>query len=244
METEVKRYARAIQTTESIDAKIKHNVTVTVNRYTTDSSGVIVSTPAHLREPLPFHLFGEFDRQGGYAIADLLTIHKQPLFSTYVAGLNTPLFYFSGGIAEIGNYIRKGDIVFVYVDDLHSPNYFTFIVLSAPNVTAGLSSLVSQTHTTQLDSRVWGVFTVDNFKYSWQNDAQLSNEIKFINTHFDGTWKVNSISPLTERYQNQRAGVDTLIIPVRLLINQYVGISHAINYDTPYLQFNFNILGQ
>lgn len=235
---------RAIQTLETVDAKNKRTISATISRYTTDSNGVVLAggaIPASEKKPFPFHLFGDFDRVSGYAIADNL-VNKQfntLLFGVYVWGVNTPLFYFTGGIATINNYMKKGDIVFIYVDDLQAPNYFTFIVISANQ--GGFASMVAQSNISQLDaSGNWGVFQLDGLKYTWTNDDQLQHPVYLIRTYPNGSNVSNPINP--QAYynpQDQKNNVHTTILPITAIVNQYFGITGFLDYNNPVLNLVF-----
>lgn len=217
---------------EKIPLKISLNVNV--KRYTTDSNGTILpdaSIPQSEKKPFPFHTFGKFDMNGGYNIADSIVseVYDTKLFGVYVWGVGTPLFFFSP-FATINSAMRKGDLVFIYVDDFDSPNYFTFVIAQAQ--TGSFASIISQT-----ESKT--VF-VQNVKYTWQNDLQLSQNLYVIKTKSNNAFGVDTISPAAY-YVPEQKSVQTTLIPLRLDINRFVGISSFLEYQNPLLNLSFEL---
>ncbi len=96
---------------QTVNAIKKFSLNLNVKRFTTDANGAILADaaiPASEKKPFPFHLFGNFDMQGGYNIADsaMSEVHSTKLFSMYIAGIGTQLFFFNP-LATINNEIKK-----------------------------------------------------------------------------------------------------------------------------------------
>lgn len=222
----------------------KFTLAINIKRYTTDSNGVILAdaaVPASQKKAFPFHLFGEFDRQSGYAVADQIASERAEsiLFGVYVWGNNTPLFYFNP-LSDVNTKFKKGDVLFVYVDDLNAPNYFTFIVVSSQ--VGGYASLVSQSNISQIDDNgAWGVFKFFELQYTWVNDEQLANPIYQINTRFNSAFKYDVFDPLAFRYIQQKTDVRTLVMPIEMLLNQYIGLTSFLAFENSLLSLSFNL---
>jgi hypothetical protein len=220
------------------------SITLNIRRYTTDANGTVLDDlmiPDSEKKPYPVHLFGEFDRQGGYAIADLEIGQRYNtlLFGVYVWGVGTPTLFFNP-LANINRRFRKGDIVFVYVDDLDTPNYFTFIQVQSTQ--GGAASILSQSNITQLDSAApWGVFKINGFKYAWLDDEQLNYALFKIVTKQNAAFVSDSIDPQTYRSAKQKPSVKIIDIPDNIVLNQYEGISTFIPYENSLLTLTFDI---
>lgn len=237
---------RIVQKTELLQVPACRKLTIQANvtRYTCNSLGQVLddaSVPVADRKPYPFHLFGQFDRAGGYAIADSLMAprYRTKLFSVFVAGNGMPLFWFNP-VSDIQTKLTKGDIVFVYVDDLTSPNILTFIVVSAAS--GGFASLVDQSNVAQLSAHGWGAFRFDAIDYTWENDAQLRQPLMLVETKFDGDYSGDLINPLQYRDpQYERENLRTIRIPLKMLVNQYAGLSSWLDFQNPRLQLLFEL---
>lgn len=226
---------------ETRPAVKKIPLNIFVKRYTTDGTGQILATPAipaSMQGAFAFHAFGEFDRQGGFQIADKVTnVNGSILFSTYVYGLNTPLFFFSP-LANINAQFKKGDIIHVYVDNINAPNYFTFVVISTTS--GGYASLVSQSNITQIDDNgPWGVFKCDEIKFTWYNDEQLNYPLVTIQSYYNGNYKSDSFDPSSYYSTMQKPDLKTVYIPVKMLVNQYAGLSGYIPLENSVLNLEF-----
>lgn len=226
-----------------VQAKKKFNLNVNVKRYTTDANGTVLddaAVPANMQKAFPFHMFGEYDKNGGYAIADkiLSQLDRTLLFGVYTWGLNTPLFPFNA-LATINNYLKKGDIIFVYVDDLNNPTIFSFVVLTTEQGAYG--SLVSQLNTTQLDSSRWGAFKIFDVEYTCINETQFDQPIYMIETRFDGSFRSDSIQPLAYYHPEYKTGVNKIIIPMDAIANQFFGFSSLMSFTNSLLNLSFTV---
>lgn len=244
MNDEIRVIKKNVAPLESRNALRKFTLALNIKRYTTDSNGAILdnaAVPASEQKAFPFHLFGEFDRQSGYAIADTIAREKSNtnLFGVYVVGISTPLFYFNP-IATVNNQLKKGDVVFIYVDDVTAPNIFTFIVVSAQQ--GGYASLAAQSNVSQIDDNGhWGVFKFFDVRYAWFDDEQLSNPIFLVQTKFNSAFKYDTIDPLAYRYIQQKTDVRVLAIPLEVTLNQYIGLTSFIAFENSVLNLSFNL---
>jgi len=244
METKNKIITKNVARLDSRAALRRFSLSINVRRFTCDSNGVLLANaavPASEQKAFPFHLFGEFDRQGGYAIADMIAKEKANtiLFSVYVWGMNTPLFFFNP-LATINNKLKKGDVVFVYVDDLTAPNTFTFIVVSAQQ--GSYASLTSQSNISQIDDNgAWGAFKFFDVKYTWVNDEQVYQPVYSIQTRFNSAYKSDTFDPAAFLYTEQKQDVRTLVLPIEIILNQYIGLTSFLAFENELLNLSFNL---
>lgn len=222
----------------------KLSLSVNIRRYTTDTNGTILddaTIPDSEKKPFPFHLFGHFDRESGYALADLATrhVHNTLLFTVFTWGVGLPLMYFNP-LANINQNFRKGDVIFCYVDDLISPNVFTWVHVQA--TIGGYNSLISQTNISQLDDvGPWGAFMNNKIDYKWQHDEQLNQPFMWIISDYRAGYKQDSLS--VESYVDpvvNQSDVKKAIIPLEFIANQYFGITTWLAYENPLLNLNFS----
>jgi hypothetical protein len=223
----------------------KISLSVNVRRYTTDVNGAILNDaaiPESEKKPFPFHLFGDFDRQSGYAIADLdmRNVHNTILFTVFTWGVGMPLLYFNP-LAQVNKLFKKGDVIFCYVDNLEAPSYFTWIHIQS--IIGGFASVVSQTNISQLDNvGPWGAFMNNRIDYKWMHDEQLNQPVKWIIAEPNAAYKSDSLAP--EAYwipQVDKSDIKKVIIPLEFICNQYFGLSTWLAYENPLLNLNFSL---
>lgn len=225
---------------EQKNALKKFSVQTSVKRYTTDVNGVIQNIiPAVAQIPFPFHLFGAWDKNGGYNIANLVTNkYDTKLLAVYTYGVNTP-FFFANPFANINSVLKFGDIIFMYVDDYIAPTFYTYVIISARQ--GGYASYVDQSNISQIDDNgAWGVFKIFDFTMHWNDDEQLNYPFFKIKTRFDGQYKYDTHDPLENRNAYQRENVKVIRIPCEVVLNQFIGISGFIPYENNYLELIFN----
>lgn len=219
-------------------------LSLNVTRFTTDANGTVLDdavVPVDQQKAYPFHLFGEFDRQGGYAMSDVIVreLVDSNLFSVYVVGLNTPLFFFSP-LNTINGKLKKGDLVFIYVDDVAAPTYFHFVIVSATQ--GGFASLAALTNTTQIDDVApWGAFKFFEIKYGWRNVRQLDHPMFSITTNYKSAFRADPINPAAYQFIEQKPGVNSIVIPWEMVLNQYHGLSSYIDWNNDLLNLAFKI---
>lgn len=215
-----------------VTSKKKISIGLNIRRLSTDVNGTIVADnllPASMQTNYPFHLFGEFDRASGYAIADKAMRDKNgtKLFSVYVWGVNSPLFFFNP-LADINKFFQKGDIIFVYVDDLIAPTTFSFVFINS--LDGNYASISAMTVTNQLDSNNWGAFKIGEIHEGWVDDSQLDQLWFFINTKFDGRFLTDNKSPYD--YFNPEINVQNkIVISYESVVNQFLGLSSFIAFQ-------------
>ncbi len=227
---------------ESIQPKKKISIGLNIRRYSTDVNGTIIADnllPASMQVAYPFHLFGQFDRESGYSIADKVMRNKNNtnLFSVYVWGLNSPLFFFNP-LADINNKFQKGDVVFVYADDLTAPNFFTFVFINS--LDGNYSSICAQSVVSQLNNQNWGAFKMFELQQGWVDDNQLDQLWFFINTKFDGRFETDNKSPY-DYYNPEISSQKKIVISYEAVVNQFLGLSSFIAFENSLLTLSIII---
>lgn len=229
---------------EQVLARKKFTLALNVRRYTTDVNGTILddaAIPASQKIPFPFHLFSEFDRNGGYQIADRLLsqVNNTKLYAVYPSwGVNTPLFLLSP-LATINNEFQRGDTIFVYVDDYLAPSYYTFVVINGQN--GAYASLVGQLNITQLDKNSWGAFKIFGLDYAFDTTEQLKNTLFIIKTEFDASFVADRIQPVAYYHTQYKPNIDKITIPIEAIANQFLGLSTFLSYGQNYLNLSFTV---
>lgn len=242
--TQTKFITKNVAPLATRNALRRFTLALNVRRITCDSNGVIIPdgvVPAAEQKAFPFHLFGAFDYASGYPLADTIARERSNsnLFTVYVHGIGTPLFYFNP-LATINNQIKKGDLVFVYVDDLNNPNTFSYVIVSA--LQGGFASLILQSNISQIDDNGhWGAFKFFEIGYAWQNDEQLNQPIYLVRSRFDSGYKYDTLDPLAFRYVQQKNDLNVISIPLEIVLNQYIGITSFIAFENSVLNLSFNL---
>lgn len=218
-------------------------IQMTVKRYTTNQLGQVLAdaaVPVSQRKNFPFHLWGEYDRQSGYGFADMVTQKDNTiLLGVYVWGINTP-FFFANPVQDVNNNFRKGDIIFLYVDDLTAPNFYHFITIS--NNQGNLASVVAQSNVSQIDDNgAWGVFRILNFDYTWDNDDQLKLPFYTIKSTFENTFEFQTLNPKRYFPPVYKPEIKTINIDLTMLVNQYAGLSGYLHFNSNTLELLFNL---
>lgn len=229
----------------------RFEVQAKIKRYTTDPLGVIqapAAIPVSQRKNLPFHLFGEFDRQGGYAVANMVTnphingYYDNDIFylATYVYGINSPFILFNP-VSDLNQNLSPGDIIHLFVDSLTAPNFYHFVVISAGKHLAGFASLVSQSNISQIDDKTgfWGSFKIAVIDYIFTNRIQVKQPLFTIQTRFDGVYQKQQINPMEFYTPNYLPGVNIFTVPLGILVNQYTGLSGILDFNETELQLIF-----
>lgn len=223
----------------------KHAIPVTVRRWFTDVNGTIIdkaTAPAQMQTYYPLYVFGEFDRQGGYA-ASLKALApddntKYLLSFTQGAAFSSQMIAggFSG-VNNVKNMIATGDVVHVFTDDLQNPNCFVWIVQSFNQ--GSLGSILSNADSMQRDGLV-GPITLESWKYHADNERQYDYPFYLIRSTNLTMVQVNQLQPLMfkDPYVQQ---AELIEITAMFNLDQYLGIGLQFLYDTDIITLNFKL---
>lgn len=222
-----------------------HSIPVNIRRHFTDVNGLVIPkniVPAALQVEYPFFVFGEFDRQGGYA-AGLRALAPQPgtyYLTSFIQGNQFTSQFITGfsGVNTVKNRIAVGDIVHVYTDDVQNPTYFIWLVQSFNQGSIG--SIVANSDSRQHDGLI-GPIILDSFKLGQTgNENQFSVPFFFINTSNLTMFKANQVQPLMfkDPYVEQP---DIIDIQCSFDLDQYVEIGYNFMFDTDEIRMTFKL---
>lgn len=217
---------------------------IIVKRFFTDVNGTIVdkaTVPAALQVDYPVYIFGEFDRQGAYLLADK---NNPPLPGTFflstmvVGGAGSlPQSIIYTGVADILGQLKPGDIVNIYTDNVQAPTYFIWIVLHCPN--KSLASIMANMPNLPPDEN-YGYIRSKSFRFYCSNAEQWNVNIQYIRYNFMGLVKSDNLDPSI--YQLPKLPVlDMVEVKWKSPITQYIGLNTYILFATDSFTLNFNI---
>lgn len=228
-----------------------HTLSLNVTRYFTDVNGTILAkndaglVAAGMTQKYPVFMLGEFDKMSGYKIGQNIVPPKGIVkyYLTFVNGYgmttNQIVTPFSG-VNDVQQMIKLGDIVQVYTDNLLSPNYFCFIVLSGE--TTGLASLMGNLGTKQNDNRLMKLHCYE-IRLITDFIQQLPEAWNYVYADNLGNFKSNQI---TYNMFNNPFNVlpDVLTVSTEFDFNQYIGIYlyMVLAVDKMSVNFNFKII--
>jgi hypothetical protein len=225
----------------------RHSIPIEVKKIYTDTLGAVIDkadaiVPVAMQSYFPVFLLGEFDRIGGYAIGQ----KNKPVapgvkfiasFVNGATGFPQMIFGFSGA-NDIQNYIRVGDIVCVYTDDVQNPSVYVWLIVT--NNYASIASILGNSKSTQNDSRL-GPLRVYEINYKTDLDAQLNEALHL--TRYDnlGTYKDDQIQPKGMFRTPNDVQQNLVRMTVDFNIDQFLGINFYMVYDSDSITFDFKI---
>lgn len=218
-----------------------HTIPLLIKRFYTDQDGIIIdknTAPPNLQTEYPIFLLGDFDKSGGYRIANIVTPPLPNTFflCSFVYGNGVP-FLFANGLVNVYGQIQLGDIVTVYTDNIANPTYFIWLVVSSNS--ASIASIVSNTETTQKDGRI-GQINIDSVAMFCSNQNQYNNPLFITRCDNIGKYVENQLQPIGFKtaFQNQNDFID---IPLGFIMNQFLSISFYMSFDTDLVTLNLKI---
>ena len=220
---------------------LEHSIPLKITRYFTDVNGTIVDktlVPASLQTKYPVFLLGQFDRNGGYkkSIASVSPMSNTFYFMSFVQGINSPFLAFTG-LNNIKGVIKTGDIVEVYTDNIETPTYFIWFIITAEPVS--IASIISNTETTQKDNRI-GALYIKNYNYVTDNSSQYFEPIYY--TFFDniGNFRYDTVQPYMFKTPfTEQSGI--LTIDTDFKLDQYIGINMYFLFSTNEITLTLNV---
>lgn len=214
---------------------------ITVKRFYTDVLGTIVdksTVPAALQVNLPFYVFGEYDRLGGYQLGLKNTPPPNTVkfLQSFTYGIGNPFFYGFTGLSDIQGQLSIGDLVQVYTDDLNAPNYFIYIVQSSPG-NRSLVSILANLTALPYDPD-YGYIRVKGVDYYTENEEQWKENLKFLKYDMLGLVSSDGVSPYV--WKNSKTINDQFIaVRAKFRLDQYIAINSYMLYDTDAITLTF-----
>lgn len=218
-----------------------NNLNINIARYYTDVDGVVIdksAAPAALQIKLPVYLLGNFDRVGGFNIAQkaLPTPSGAVFLMTYLHGYGEP-FLWNSGLNTIAASLKFGDVVTVFTDSLDTPTGFVFMVQTVQY--GALGSIISNTQTIQDDGQV-GLMHVRSVSMQASTDEQFSQAFSIVKYDNLGTFQSKNLNPGDYKGPLHKLN-DFVEIPLSLTLTQYNGVNFYFVYACDYINFNFRI---
>ena len=222
---------------------LNHSIPLRITRYFTDVDGLItdknsVLIPDVLKTRYPVLLLGQFDRNGGYR-KSLAAVPPMPgtfYFMSFTYGVNSPFLSFTGN-NTIKSQLQIGDVVEVYTDDLETPSWFVWFVISS-EVTS-IASIVGNTESIQKDDRIGALF-IKSYNFVSDNDLQYYEPIHY--TKFDniGNYRDEQISPfMFKTPMVEQTGL--LTIDTDFKLDQYIGLNMYFLFATNQILLTLNV---
>lgn len=222
-----------------------HSIPINIKRYFTDVDGAVIAkaaAPAALQTYYPFFMFGEFDREGGYNTAlKALGVAPGTFYLTSFMnanGITAQQITGFTGLNTVRNFIKNGDIVHVFTDNLNAPNFFVWVVVS--NQYGAMSSIVGNSESHQKDGLIGKIY-LDFFKYYTDNpNEQFKTPLHFTRSTNIATWSDNQVQPYIFKtpYTEQQGFVD---IQCQFNLDQYLSVGSFFQYTTESINMLFRL---
>jgi hypothetical protein len=118
------------------DRRKKDAFTINVTRYFCDNAGGEVpynTLPSVMQTKYPFFLFGKFDFDGSYKVANQINPPQAGVYYLYsfIKGSAFDYVAFQFG-NTVSSKIQNGSLVTVYADSPSNPNWLVYVVVSCP----------------------------------------------------------------------------------------------------------------
>lgn len=219
----------------------ENTVPVIVRRYYTTVDGTIldkndVSIPAGLKVAFPVYVFSQFDRNGGFK-KSLQVRPPQGIskyYMSFVQGINSMFLSFTG-FNDMMAIVQPGDVVEIFTDNLQSPNFFVWIVMSCESVS--LASITANTESMQPGGQLGSLY-LKEFNYSTDNENQFNQPIFYVKYDTIGNYTYDQLNPNQQLTPNvQQPGF--LRIPAGYKLDQYIGVNFFMNFEANFLQMDF-----
>jgi hypothetical protein len=222
----------------------KNTIPLTIFKYITDTDGKVLKIadyaliPAIADDKYPVWMFGQYDRDGGYFISNQATPPGSVVYlQSFTMGIGQPFLYPPAiipppGYLNIYFYLKVGDIVHVYTDNISAPSYYVWVVQRTAN--AALGSIIGNTKTSQQDSTVGKLFiksakvfvsaayTVTQAQNQWNEPLRL---IRYDNL---GNFKEDTVALNTDRspFDYQQKFVE---VAINFEITQYRSVNFLLD---------------
>lgn len=224
----------------------RDNLAVSVERIYTDVQGKIVDKATviaalpQLECETPVFLFGEYDRKGGYLLAqkNYPATDALKFLSCMVYGVTNPFFFGANALTDIQTKCKPGDILQVWTNDLLAPTYYVWVKLSS--ALRSLASFMENLPALPRNADESPV-NISKLKYYSTNPLQWTEEMQVLWSDYMGLVNSNHAHPIIYRgpYNYDNGFVQ---MNIELILSQYVGLNTYMLFDTDSITYNFNLL--
>jgi hypothetical protein len=226
----------------------KNALEIIAKRIFTDVNGVIVdkaAVPAALQTEYPVYVFGQYDRNGAYWLAQKNTPARigYEFIECFVfgAGLNNPAYFTALG--NIQGQLKPGDLVTLYADSYNAPNYYIWIVQRCSN--NSLAAILANLPNLPYDPD-YGYINIVALDYyvaaatAFATENQWNNDLLFMRADFLGDISSDSMEPkIFKSARSIQNGFVAMRYKTRL--DQYLSMNTYINFETDSITFTFQV---
>jgi hypothetical protein len=203
-------------------------------------NGVVIDktlVPGNIQVKVPFYLFAQMDKQGGFRNSQILNPVKPGLYYlySYTVGVGYNFLDFQIG-NDVKELLKAGDLVHVYGDDSSLPNFLCHVVVTCDY----------QAYCSVLENTKDKCFYVAKTKYFTDNPYNFLENLTMIDMDNLGLYNNDKIQPTVglDPYTIQDNFVDIL---TTYEITEKKGIASYMLFNTDLIQFQFefsNIVSQ
>ena len=219
------------------------DMTVKITRFVTDVDGNIINKnllPLAMQVRYAYMLFGEFDRQGGYRLAQQVVPVEgsSEYIGTFVFGKQEGFLQFNTQ-GNVYNQMLLGDIYHMYTDSTVSPNFFVFMVVSNPFAAMGSITAATAWHL-HTPAGLKGKLSIEHFKLITETNSQYNAPISLLGIDNIGVNKSDSINPLASRAVDDKQP-DFIQIDMPMQIDQFTGLVSFIRFEAESIIYQFKL---
>ncbi len=181
------------------DSRKKDSFTISVTRYYCNSEGKIVpfaTLPAVMQTKYPFYLFGKYDFDGGYKVANQIVPPMNGCYYLYTFVKGTAFDYIGFQMGNtVSAMISNGSIVSVYCDNTLNPSWLVYVVVSCP-----FQSYASILHNVQRN------FKINDILYNADDTSNYNETIYSVIINSIGQFASEQYQPLSfKQVQDEQA---------------------------------------
>lgn len=222
----------------------KDALQIVVNRIFTDINGTVydkndAAIPDNLKTDYPVYVFGQYDFEGAYylGLKNTPPPAAAPFLLADIYGRGNPFFYGFSGLADINRYVKPGDLITVYADNLAAPSWFIWVIQRCSNKSLG--SILNNLPNLPTDPD-YGYINVTSLDYYADNDEQWKQVLTMIKYDYLGLVGSDEIQPFMYRTP---ATFNNGFTPIRwkFRLDQYIGINTRFIFESDSITLTFQV---
>jgi hypothetical protein len=231
----MKTHEKVLRSVLQSPVKQLDDFSLTVNRYYTDSNGLIfdktdVAIPNSLKTRFPFYLFNKFDKDGFYKIGQQINQLSPNVYFIYqsVWGNGFDLFRFNS-LGSIYQNLQPGDFVQIFADDSINFTFLTWIVIRCQN--RAYASMIDNIHLSPVEAYA--------ILYGSDNPDQYRESLNIYREDSMGKYEHDYIMPFSYKPPYDTVQNDFLRIPIKHKFHPLHGFASYLQFNTNNLFLNF-----
>jgi hypothetical protein len=216
------------------DIRKKDSFTINVTRYFCNAEGHVVAyntLPAVMQTKYPFYIFGKYDFDGAYKVANQIVPPQNGCYYLYTFVKGSAFDYIGFQIGNnVSALIQPGSIVSVYCDNVANPSWLVYVVVSCP-----FQSYASILQNVQRN------FLIKSFLYNADNPINYNETIFSIILNPIGQFLSEQYQPLSfKQVQDEQANF--IRVPLSFEPDFLHGLASNIDLQANTLNFQLEIL--